>query len=749
MVFPFVSGLLLVFVGMLIGYFLSNRETGDHEHNRLGLAKENADLKHSLQRGHHTLTELEAKYSRQNGQLNVLQQLCDDWSTSREESERERTRLEVVATEHHSRCEELKSQLADQTQRRIELEDQIHHVKQQQVEKLSEVESTWLQKFSGVESLLSQRQNDLDHVGSEKGRVAKQLQDAEARIAELTSELDSQRTLHDTITSNASGLKQEYTTLETSMKHANMRLKDAEAKCAKAISAKNLAEESLEALRAQLDGQRNENVELKGTLAGLNSLKQQYGAVQASLTSSDERLQIVASERDRAIGAEKAAHEHISGLQKQIENQESTIKSLRKSHDEAFDKLRCEIEKRAESEKEFERSQMTVRQELESRSSQLVSIESERDQLVAQLTEQRDDLATKLEEEVNQRSHFEQRLRQTCDDLETARGECDRMQLSFEEETSQRSHYALSFEQTSTELADFKTRCSVLESQLDSESEQRNQLESHWKQSCDEVVVLQAECERLRHSISGENRELGEARSELDALRTMLEAENARRLDLEEQKDQLEMSLRTLKARCDQMMIELSDLQTIRDQHSMASDKWKQYRVRLEQTLSQRDNSLALVTAKRSEIEQLQTQLGSANETIRQLRDRLEALEAKAKAEPENVILSLSEARTTVDHEYGGHTRVDEIRGIVFTERPNIVDDLKLISGVAEVLEGKLNDYGVYTFRQVMEWNETNIDEFKQLLPAFKDRIVREDWIGQASHLYDHFHGEGSQQRAA
>ena len=749
MVFPFVSGLLLVFVGMLIGYYLSNRESGDRAHNRLGLAKENVELKSSLQRGHDTLTELEAKYSRQNGQLNVLQQLCDDWSASREEAERERTKLEVLAADQQSRCEELNTQLTEQTQRRIELEDQVHHIKQTQVEKLSVVETEWHQKYSGVESLLSQRQNDLKHTVEENDRLAKQLHTAEARIAELTSEIQSQRTLHETATSNASGLKQEYTTLETSMKHANMRLKDAEAKCAKAISAKNLAEESLEALRSQLDSQREENVELKGTLAGLNSLKQQFGAVQDSLSSSDERLQIVASERDHAIGAEKAAHEHIIGLQKRIENQESTIKTLRLSHDDALDKLRCEIEKRAESEKDLERSRMSIQQELESRSSQLETIELERDQIIAQLTDERDDLSRRLEEEVNQRCHFEQAHRQTCDDLSQTRNESERLQIAFEEEASQRSHYALSFEQSRAELAEFKTRCSVLESQLETESDHRSQYESSWKQSCEEIVGLQAECERLQNCLSGESREREEARSEHEALRSMLEAENSHRQELEEQKGKLETSLRTLKARCDQMMRELSELQAIRDQHSLANDKWKQYRVRLEQTISQRDSSLALVTTKRAEIESLEAQLGSANETIRQLRDQMVALNSNSATASDNLILSLSEARTTVDHEYGGRTRVDEIRGIVFTERPQIVDDLKMISGIAEVLEGKLNDYGVYTFRQVMDWNETNIDEFKQLLPSFKDRIVREDWVGQAAHLYDHFHVENAEQRAA
>lgn len=706
----YITILLFMFAGILIGHWLSRREDKNHESDRVGLAKENLELKDALQQGHATLTELEAKYSRQNGQLNVLQQLCDDWSTSREESERDRTKLEVLLSEHQKRCEDLTQQLGYQTQLRIELEDRAHEIQHQHVEKTGTIETEWLKKHSQTESLLSQRENDLKHAHKENSRTAEQLHSAEAKIAELTSELASQKTLHDTVTRNASGLEKEYTTLETSVKHSNMRLKDAEAKCAKAISAKNLAEESLEAFRTQLEQQRNENTELRSTLAGLESVKQQFGTVQTSLANSDERLRVVATERDRAIGAEKAAHEHIIGLQKQVENQESTIKLIRRNHDDALDKLRIELEKRAESEKNFERFQVQSQQELKQQSSQLESIERERDEVIAQLSDRSDELVAQLEEVESHRKESE-----------------------------------ISLQRNQEEFDAFKQQYTDLESRLATESEQRAQFEADWNQSCDDLIANQAECERLQNQLLSENQERESTRDEHEALRSMLEAENKQRSELEANKIQLEGSLKVLKTRCDQMMNELSELQMIRDQHSQVSDKWKQYRIRLEQTISQRDSALDQLAARKIEIEQMETQLGTTNETVRQLRDRLAATnEAKT---TDSQILPLTHARTTVDHEYGGNTRLDEIRGIVFTERPQVVDNLKLISGVAEVLEGKLNAYGVYTFRQIMEWNATNIEEFKQLLPSFKDRIVREDWIGQASHLYEHFHG--SRQQAA
>ena len=78
---------------------------------------------------------------------------------------------------------------------------------------------------------------------------------------------------------------------------------------------------------------------------------------------------------------------------------------------------------------------------------------------------------------------------------------------------------------------------------------------------------------------------------------------------------------------------------------------------------------------------------------------------------------------------------MDPIRGIVFIEPPRVRDDLKKIYGVANVLEQRLNASGIYAYRQIMKWDEKAIREFSELL-VFKDRIYRDDWLGQATRLY-------------
>lgn len=61
-------------------------------------------------------------------------------------------------------------------------------------------------------------------------------------------------------------------------------------------------------------------------------------------------------------------------------------------------------------------------------------------------------------------------------------------------------------------------------------------------------------------------------------------------------------------------------------------------------------------------------------------------------------------------------------------------DDLKRISGIGPILEGKLNAIDVWRFEQIANWTRADIDAFNQRL-NFKGRIEREFWVDQAKML--------------
>ena len=62
-------------------------------------------------------------------------------------------------------------------------------------------------------------------------------------------------------------------------------------------------------------------------------------------------------------------------------------------------------------------------------------------------------------------------------------------------------------------------------------------------------------------------------------------------------------------------------------------------------------------------------------------------------------------------------------------------DDLKDIVGVGPFLEKKLHAIGIYTFRQVANFNEDDIDQVNDVIEYFPGRIERENWVGQAAEL--------------
>ncbi len=70
----------------------------------------------------------------------------------------------------------------------------------------------------------------------------------------------------------------------------------------------------------------------------------------------------------------------------------------------------------------------------------------------------------------------------------------------------------------------------------------------------------------------------------------------------------------------------------------------------------------------------------------------------------------------------------------LFSKPEGEADDLKKISGVGPVLEGKLNELGIYTYAQVAAFTAEDIVNVDERL-SFKGRIERDGWLAQAAEL--------------
>jgi predicted flap endonuclease-1-like 5' DNA nuclease len=86
-----------------------------------------------------------------------------------------------------------------------------------------------------------------------------------------------------------------------------------------------------------------------------------------------------------------------------------------------------------------------------------------------------------------------------------------------------------------------------------------------------------------------------------------------------------------------------------------------------------------------------------------------------------------------------------ERSGDLFSRPPEVLlkapegvpDPLQRINGVGPVLEAKLNDLGIYHFRQIAALSEDDIGWIAAQMNAFPNRILRDRWVEQAQTFLD------------
>ena len=63
------------------------------------------------------------------------------------------------------------------------------------------------------------------------------------------------------------------------------------------------------------------------------------------------------------------------------------------------------------------------------------------------------------------------------------------------------------------------------------------------------------------------------------------------------------------------------------------------------------------------------------------------------------------------------------------------ISDLTQIQGIGPAISRKLYAMGIYSFKQISQFDEKAITQVGKALKYFPDRILRDDWVGQARRL--------------
>ena len=83
----------------------------------------------------------------------------------------------------------------------------------------------------------------------------------------------------------------------------------------------------------------------------------------------------------------------------------------------------------------------------------------------------------------------------------------------------------------------------------------------------------------------------------------------------------------------------------------------------------------------------------------------------------------------------------DKRRGMLYRSAPAKIDDLTQLKGVGEVIRDRLQEAGIYTFRQVAAWRAPQVRVISEEL-KLRDRVKRDGWQKQARVFYKEKYGE-------
>lgn len=149
--------------------------------------------------------------------------------------------------------------------------------------------------------------------------------------------------------------------------------------------------------------------------------------------------------------------------------------------------------------------------------------------------------------------------------------------------------------------------------------------------------------------------------------------------------------------------------------------------------LDEKEQVLAAVT---QELGQREQSLSDLRREEPDAHDKLKAAEKRAVEAQKRK----SEAEEDC-HRARRHLRAVRRSIEVLESHPIRADNLTLIKGVKNVINSQLHAYGIFTFRQIVQWDEEDLQAFSELL-SFKQRIWRDKWQDQARHLHESRYGE-------
>lgn len=175
----------------------------------------------------------------------------------------------------------------------------------------------------------------------------------------------------------------------------------------------------------------------------------------------------------------------------------------------------------------------------------------------------------------------------------------------------------------------------------------------------------------------------------------------------EHERKELEFETRSLK----------NDKEALKNEKSYLELHYKSELAQKSQAYQQAKNELGSITEQLKEADSEKERLSTE---LDELRPRAERLGAE-----------VSHLRFKVKQLEFENQSKSELR----VPKEDEISDLTMIQGIGPAISRKLYAMGVYSFKQISQFDKKTIDQVGKALKYFPDRIIRDDWVGQARKL--------------
>ena len=282
------------------------------------------------------------------------------------------------------------------------------------------------------------------------------------------------------------------------------------------------------------------------------------------------------------------------------------------------------------------------------------------------------------------------------------------------------------------EREDFKSKTATFQTRMASLQRQAAALQTEFLKSRDFYVgeltkafekrkALEDKLENSKHEYESFSNLLSSSRSEHESVNKMLAAAKKRLENL----DSLEQNIIELEA--ENAQIKHDAAITRQENDALKRDGFEEEELRIQnrelaQVLKSMENSRKQYENDANRYRQHADKTEKKSETLRM---RLDEVEQNFLAMEKQQGEALESARNATTPEAANDVDTDD----------ELQDDLQDITGIGKVFEHTLHELGVFSFRQIANFDMSDIARVNAEMKEFKGRMEQDDWIGQAKEL--------------